>query len=284
METPAHPVPTDSLALYDRIASAYHRWWAPVIEPAALRLLDLSAAAVDDDPEAVLVDVGAGTGPLVRAAVARWPEVRAIAVDPSTAMLAIGRAEAEATLDQSAHRRLTWMAGAAEALPFEDGSVGVVLSSFVLPYLRSRIAAFREMYRIVRPGGIVALVTWLDDDRPFEPTRLCGELLDELHIEPPRSRESAPLRSVPSAAASLRRAGFQAVKARAGLVDYQWTSDAFRHWSNVLVIEDPELAASVDDVALGRLEQLWPERLERLADEDFRYRNLVAYVTGRRPR
>ena len=74
------------------------------------------------------------------------------------------------------------------------------------------------------------------------------------------------------------------MKARAGLVDYQWTSDAFRHWSNVLVIEDPELAASVDDVALGRLEQLWPERLERLADEDFRYRNLVAYVTGRRPR
>jgi hypothetical protein len=140
------------------------------------------------------------------------------------------------------------------------------------------------MYRIVRPGGIVAVVTWLDDDRPFEPIRLCADLLDELHIEPPRSRESAPpVRSVPSAAASLRRAGFRAVRASAGLVEYRWTPDAFGHWSDALVIEDPELVASVDDVALERLERLWSERLRRLTDDDFLYRSPVIYVTGRRP-
>jgi len=55
--------------LYDRIAAGYQEWWAPVIAPAALHLLDLVAPTVADRPRARLVDVGAGTGTLARAAV-----------------------------------------------------------------------------------------------------------------------------------------------------------------------------------------------------------------------
>jgi ubiquinone/menaquinone biosynthesis C-methylase UbiE len=101
------PAVSESAALYDRIASSYQRWWSPVIEPAAPRLLDLVSAVVADHPGAVIVDVGAGTGTLARAAVTRWPDVRAIAVDPSTGMIHVGRAEAAKTLDRSARQRLS---------------------------------------------------------------------------------------------------------------------------------------------------------------------------------
>jgi ubiquinone/menaquinone biosynthesis C-methylase UbiE len=275
------PALSDTAALYDRIAPSYQRWWVPVIEPAALRLLDLVAAVVAHHPGAVIVDVGAGTGTLARAAVTRWPEVRAIAVDPSTGMLDVGRAEAAKTLDRSAHRRLSWMSGVAEHLPIAEGSVDVVVSSFTLQYLRSRVAALREAHRIVRPGGAIAVVTWLANDWPFAPWRLLSALLDELHLERPPSAETGLFRSLQSAAALVRRAGFRDVHATDGIVDYQWTLDALVHCT--LESEDRELVDSLDAKTRSRLERLWRERLRRMTDADFRYRDLVAYVTGRRP-
>lgn len=281
METPAIPDLTGTQALYDRIAPGYHRWWAPVIEPAALRLLDLVAPVIDIHQRAILVDVGAGTGPLARAAVARWPKVRAIAVDPSGGMLAVGRDEAERTLDRSALRRLSWATGVAERLPVEDGSADVVVSSFVYQYLRGRAAALREAHRILRPGGMVAVVTWLANDWPFTPWQLLRELLEELQIPRPPSAETALFRSLPSAAALARRGGFRAVRATPGLVEYQWTLDALVHCT--LESEDPELFESLDDDTRNRLIRGWRERLERLAEGELRYRDLVAYVTGERP-
>jgi ubiquinone/menaquinone biosynthesis C-methylase UbiE len=275
------PAVLDTAALYDRIAPSYQRWWAPVIEPAALRLLDLVAAVVTDHPGAVIVDLGAGTGTLARAAVARWPEVRAIAVDPSTGMLDVGRTEAARTLDRSARRRLSWMTGVAEHLPITEGSVDVVVSSFTLQYLRRRVAALREAHRIIRPAGAIAVVTWMANDWPFAPGRLLSALLDELHLERPPSVETAGMfRSLPSAAALVRRAGFRDVHATDGIVEYQWTLDAFVHCA--LESEDRALVDTLDTRTRSLLERIWRERLRRLTDADFRYRDLVAYVTGRR--
>ncbi len=61
-----------------------------VIAPAALHLLDLVAPTVEDRPSAHVVDVGVGTDTLARAAVARWLEVVATAIDPSPGMLSAG--------------------------------------------------------------------------------------------------------------------------------------------------------------------------------------------------
>lgn len=271
----------DTAALYDRIAPSYQRWWAPLIEPAALRLLDLIAAVVADRPRPVIVDVGAGTGTLARAAVARWPAVRAIAVDPSTGMLDVGQAEAARTLGLAARRRLSWMPGVAEHLPIADGSADVVLSSFALQYLRSRVAGLREARRATRPGGAIGLGTWMVNGWPFAQLRLFAELVDELGLERPPSAETGPFRSLTSAAALVRRAGFRGVRATAGVVEHQWSRDALVHCG--LESEERALVDSLDAATRSRLERLWRERLSRLTDADFRYRDLVAYVTGRRP-
>jgi ubiquinone/menaquinone biosynthesis C-methylase UbiE len=266
--------------LYDRTATSYQRWWAPVIGPAALRVLDLVAALVADRPDAVMVDVGAGTGALARAAVARWPRVRAIAVDPSAGMLDVGRAEASRTLDPSQRQRLEWLTGVAEHLPIGDGEADVVASSFSLQYLGNRVGALREAHRVLRPGGEIAVVTWLANTGRFEPWRLLDSLLEELRLNRPPSGETDLFRSVPSAAALLRRAGFRDVHAMADVVEYQWAVGALI--SCALEFEERPLFDSLEPTTRDALERSWTERLARLAPADLLYRDPVVYATGRR--
>jgi ubiquinone/menaquinone biosynthesis C-methylase UbiE len=268
-------------ALYDRIAPVYQRCWAPVIEPAALHLLDLVAPFVADRPEAVIVDVGAGTGPLARAAVARWPRVRAIGVDPSRGMRQLGQTEAARTLRPSERRRLRWLAGVAERLPLADRSADIVVSSFTFTYLADKVAAMREALRVLRPGGVSAIVTWLANDWPFEPWRLAASLVDELGIEPGPSSETGPLRSLRSSASVLRRAGFRRVHATEGVIEYQWTPDALVHCT--LECNGRQLLDSLDPDTRARLADLWTGRLAQLTAADLRYRDRVVYLTGERP-
>jgi ubiquinone/menaquinone biosynthesis C-methylase UbiE len=272
---------SDTARLYDRIAPAFHRWWEPVIEPASLRLLDLVAAALDDRPGAVVVDLGAGSGPLARAAVSRWPDIETVAIDPSAGMLDIGRAEAARSLDPEARRRIRWQPGVAEHLPIADRSVDAVVSSFTLQYLPNRAAALREARRVLRPGGALGVVTWLTDGGSFPPWRALAEVLAQLGIERPPSPETGMFRSLPSAAALVRRAGFRHVHATRADVEYQWTVDAFL--SCAFESEERELVDRLDPATRAQLERLWRARLERLTDADLRYRDPVAYVTGRRP-
>ena len=85
--------PTDQP--YDAWAKAYRDWWAPVIAPSALRLLDRLAGAGLDRRASQLLDVGTGTGALAIAALERWPLATAIGVDPASRMLELAADEAE---------------------------------------------------------------------------------------------------------------------------------------------------------------------------------------------
>jgi hypothetical protein len=112
----------------------------------------------------------------------------------------------------------------------------------------------------------------------FAPWRLLRELVDQLHVVRPPSAETAMFRSLPSAAALFRRAGFRAVHATSALVEYQWTLEPLVHctWES----EETELLDSLDDDTRSRLDRLWRERLGRLTEGELRYRDVVAYVTG----
>jgi SAM-dependent methyltransferase len=46
-----------------------------------------------------------------------------------------------------------------EALPFRDNSFDVVVCKFVVEHLAAPLAVFREFWRVLRPGGIVAIFT-----------------------------------------------------------------------------------------------------------------------------
>ena len=83
----------DQGARYDRIADGYARHWAPVIRPAAVRLLEVLAPLLPAG-SAHLLDIGTGTGTLALEAIERWPAVHVTGIDASSEMA--GRAKREA--------------------------------------------------------------------------------------------------------------------------------------------------------------------------------------------
>lgn len=115
--------------------------WAPrVAEAARLR------------PGQRVLDVACGTGVLAREALARTAPGGAVAgLDPNAGMLAVARALAPA---------VDWRQGVAESLPFPDGWFDAVVSQFGLMFFDDRAQALREMQRVLRPGGRLAVAVW----------------------------------------------------------------------------------------------------------------------------
>lgn len=58
------------------------------------------------------------------------------------------------------------MGAAAEALPFADEAVDVVVSTLVLCSVADPVAAAKEMWRVLRPGGVVRLFEHVWADAP----------------------------------------------------------------------------------------------------------------------
>ena len=96
-----------------------------------------------------VLDVACGTGVLARTVAARVGASGAvIGLDANPEMLAVAR-----RLDE----RVEWLHGCAEALPLPDASVDAVVSQFGLMFFDDRVAALREMHRVLRPAGRLAV-------------------------------------------------------------------------------------------------------------------------------
>jgi len=99
---------------------------------------------------AVVVDIGCGAGmDLLLAARSVGPRGRAIGVDMTEAMAARARAGARSAGLDNVEVRI----GDAMALPVDDASVDVVISNGVLNLTPDKSVAYREVFRVLRPGG-----------------------------------------------------------------------------------------------------------------------------------
>jgi len=98
-----------------------------------------------------VLDVGAGTGALTQELVARAGEANVAAAEPSPDYAAVLRGRFPgATVEQ---------APAAE-LPWEDGAFDAALAQLVVVFVEDAPAAFRELARVTKPGGVVATTMW----------------------------------------------------------------------------------------------------------------------------
>jgi SAM-dependent methyltransferase len=146
---------TWQIGVWDRISDIYLREidqrFAPVVENVIAR--------AGLEPGHRVLDLGTGTGAVAERAAPVVGQV--VGVDVSAEMLALAQ-------QRIAARGLTNVAfreGRAEELPADDGSFDAVLASLSLMYVIDRVAAAREIARVLRPGGRLVGAVWAGPDR-----------------------------------------------------------------------------------------------------------------------
>jgi ubiquinone/menaquinone biosynthesis C-methylase UbiE len=120
-------------------------------------------------PTGAVLEIGPGPGVLLEKLAGRHP--LAVGLDLSPGMLR----EAQQRL-RSAHRRTRLVQGDATHLPFAAGSLDGIATTFALSAVPDGLEAVREMARVLRPYGILALV---DAGYPTEGNRI-GAMLARL--------------------------------------------------------------------------------------------------------
>jgi SAM-dependent methyltransferase len=142
MTDPTWQATVDAAAIYqDQIVPALMEEWAPRV-----------ADAAHIRPGQRVLDVACGTGVLTRAvAIRTGPSGEITGLDLSPRMLAIA-ARMSPTL--------SWREGSAEALPFPDESFDAVVSQFGLMFVPDPALALREMMRVLKPSGNLAVAVW----------------------------------------------------------------------------------------------------------------------------
>lgn len=111
--------------------------------------------AIAPRPAQRVLDVATGTG-LVAFELARRARCEVIGLDQSAEMLAGARRRLLGHPGLAG--RVSFVAGEAERLPFEDGAFDAVTFTYLLRYVDDRQATMRELARVVKPGGRIGMV------------------------------------------------------------------------------------------------------------------------------
>jgi ubiquinone/menaquinone biosynthesis C-methylase UbiE len=270
---------------YDRAAQRYGIWWAPVLQASALRVLDRVGEAwpAEAQPGAIL-DLGTGTGTLALEAARRWPAAAVTGIDASRGMILAARERAREDLPARDAARISFDIADAGHLAYPDEAFDLVVSSFVLQLVQNRLAVLREAHRVLRPGGVLAFVTWMVADGKFAPDEAFFDVLDELNVPDDDAAEEASSGDFVSARAAtlqLRRAGFDEAAAR-----QEWLDHAFepaRYPDFLEEYGEYELFRSLPWTLRRRVRRRTRERLAALPATAFRWRAPVVTAIARRP-
>jgi ubiquinone/menaquinone biosynthesis C-methylase UbiE len=122
-----------------------------------------------------LLDVAAGPGSLAIQAAAQATEVQAL--DFSTEMLSQLRSRIAA----EGITNLVAREGDGQALPYADASFDAAFSMFGLMFFPDRIKGFRELRRVLKPGGRAVVASWL----PMGEVPLLAAVFEALAAELP---------------------------------------------------------------------------------------------------
>jgi ubiquinone/menaquinone biosynthesis C-methylase UbiE len=151
LKTPTKSKRTSDSSFTDDVARFYEATLVPLIFESYAE--DLAARARALEPNEVL-EVACGTGVVTRALATALPKsCEIIATDLNDAMVA----HAELV---GAARTVSWRQADVMALPYNDESFDVVVCQFGVMFFPDRVAAYREVRRVLRPGGTFLFNIW----------------------------------------------------------------------------------------------------------------------------
>jgi len=142
---------------YDQLKDGMRWMWslgdyaalAKVLEPHAEAL----AAACSITPGSTVLDIAAGNGNFAFAAA--WRGAIVTASDLTPRMVELGRARST-----TAGVHIEWAEGDAEQLPFGDAQFDVAGSVFGAMFAPRPELVASELFRVVKPGGLVAMANY----------------------------------------------------------------------------------------------------------------------------
>jgi ubiquinone/menaquinone biosynthesis C-methylase UbiE len=195
------PAEQDMVAKYGRLAPEYDARWSFYVEATTRETL----ARLRLRPTDRVLDVGCGTGALLRRLAESHPAELLTGVDPVPEMLAVARRRLPAEVEL----REGW----AERLPFADEQLDVVVSCNMFHYIQRPVEALREMRRVLRTGGRLVVTDWCDD---YLACRVCGwylRLSGHAEIKVHRQRECLRL---------LQEAGYRELEVERYRISWLW--------------------------------------------------------------
>jgi ubiquinone/menaquinone biosynthesis C-methylase UbiE len=227
------------------VPALFAPWPAPVAQAAAIA------------PGQDVLDVACGTGVLAREAALRVrPGGTVTGLDRNDGMLAVARRKAP---------EIEWRHGQAEALPFADDRFDAVVSQFGLMFFEDRVLALAEMWRVLKPGGRLAVAVWDALERTPGYAAMTA-LLQRLFGERIADALRAPyaLGDPESLAALATQAGIPAeITTRKGTARFPsieaWVHTDVKGWT---------LADMIDDAQYRLLQQAAPRALQRFVQPD----------------
>lgn len=126
---------------------------------------------VELEENAAVLDLGCGTGRLMNRLAAEFSTMKAIGLDLSPEMLAEARAR------NRYRKRLIFVCGRAESLSFADKQFDAVFCTMSLLHYRDPQRVFRQVSRVLAPGGRFYLVDiYRGEDNFFSSIPWIGEM------------------------------------------------------------------------------------------------------------
>jgi SAM-dependent methyltransferase len=189
-------------------------------------------AIADLKPGEIVLDLGSGAGfDCFLAARQVGPDGLVVGIDMTTEMIAKAKANAlTAGLDNVEFRL-----GEIEALPVADGSVDAIISNCVINLSPDKARVFREAFRVLRPGGRLAV----SDMVATAP--LPDELKGDLHLYSCCIGGASPIAEIESA---LAAAGFAEIR----IAPKDESREIVRDWAPGRGAEDLVVSASIQAI------------------------------------